>query len=408
MIPVFNAFDFFQDLLVLMVVLLPLVAIVRTGGFRQALFILSGLYLLFLIAPRLALFHLVLWAAVALVQPVVSATGERRGGLWVLFAALAVPIVPLVAWKVWPIAFVVDLNVATNEVIRRLSSWLTVVDLSAPIIGPIGLSFSAFRAADMLVKSNLGLVPRLGPGRVLGYGLFAPTLVVGPIATYDEVSATLDARVPIDRPRLLDGALHLMSGITKLWVLAYPLAWSADVFAAAPHNALWRVWVALVVYGWYFYLNFAGYSDLAVGAGRLLGADLKENFAWPYLQTTPNDFWNSWHISLTRFLRINVFTPLTMSRQGRQRFGIMLTMLLIGLWHGVNTAAIAFGLYHGLTLVGHRWLVGVRPPAEAPPLGLRIIKSVGIFFWFTLSLPLLTLSLGDAAQFYRTLVLGAA
>jgi alginate O-acetyltransferase complex protein AlgI len=403
-IPVFDSFDYFADLLPLLIVLVPAVTLVRANPLRVGLLTVAGSYLLFLIAPRLALFHLVLWALVAGLQQLVATTGERRSGLAFLFASLAITLAPMVAWKVWPIDFVIEFNLVSHRIVSAPSNWLEAVDFNAEVIAPIGLSFAAFRAADLLIKSHLGLVERLPLGRVLAFGLFPPLLVVGPIASYDECAKTLDHRVPLDQRRLVHGASQILTGLFKVFVIAFLLDWSADLFGVFEANSTWRIWVALIAFGWFFYVNFAGYSDIAIGSGRLLGADLRPNFDRPYQQTNPTAFWNSWHISLTRFLRANVYTPLVAGRPHRQLPATMLTMLLIALWHGVTWATVAFGLYHGASLVAHRQLERRRPASQG--LVLRATKSVLVFFWFALSLPLLHLDLGDAADFYARLVPG--
>ncbi len=309
MIPVFDSFDYFASLFPLLLVLVPALLIVRATGARVALITFAGVYLLALIAPRLALFHLVFWLVVAGLQPIVAITGERRSGLTVLGGALAVCLLPVVLWKVWPIEFVIEFNVLTHDAVSWPSTWLEALDFTAPILAPIGLSFGAFRAADLLVRSHLGLIDRLRPGRVLATGLFPPLLVVGPIASYDETEATLADRIPLERQRLLSGASQILTGLFKVFVLAYLLDWSVEIFVFYASNEPWRLWVGLVAFTWFFYVNFAGYSDMAIGAGTLLGADLRPNFDRPYRQTTPAAFWNSWHMSLTRSLRINVYTP---------------------------------------------------------------------------------------------------
>ncbi len=247
-------------------------------------------------------------------------------------------LLPMVLWKVWPIDFVIQFNVLTHDVVAWPSTWLEALDFSAPILAPIGLSFGAFRAADLLVRTNLGLVDRLSAGRVLASGLFPPLLVVGPIASFDETEHTIDHPVSLERERFVSGASQILTGLFKVFVIAYLLDWSIEVFAFYGDNAPWRLWVGLVAFTWFFYVNFAGYSDMAIGAGTLLGADLRPNFDRPYLQTTPAAFWNSWHISLTRFLRINVYTPIVAGHPRRQYFGTTITMLLIALWHGVTWA----------------------------------------------------------------------
>lgn len=402
MIPSYDSFDWFSSLLPLLLVLVPALAFLSNGALRRALLIVSALYLLFLVAPRLALAHLVLWLVVAALQPLVAVTGERRGGTAVLWASLAVVLAPMVAWKIWPVEFVIDLNVWTNAVLRRTSELIEAIDFAAPIVAPIGLSFSSFRAADLLIKSNLGLVDRCSPGRVLAYGLFPPLLVVGPIASYDETAATIERRVPLDRERFVGGCTQMLIGFVQVFVIAYFLSWSASIFTDFEVNESWRIAAALAAFGWYFYSNFAGYSDLAIGSGRLLGADLRPNFDSPYTKTTPAAFWNSWHMSLTRFLRVNVYTPMVGRHPERQYAATILLMLLIGLWHSITWASALFGLYHGVSLVIHRLIERRRPPRRTPLL--RVVKSVLVFVWFTLSLPLLQLDVGEAVDFYAAMI----
>jgi len=405
-IPVFDSFEWFASLLALLVVLVPLTRWVGHGWARRALFALTGAYLLFLIAPRLALFHVAFWLVVAALQPVVAATGERRHGLWVLWGALGVTLVPLVLWKVQPVDFVIDFNVWTHRLVSLPGSWFESLDFTADVIAPIGLSFSPFRAADLLIKANLGLVDRLDPGRVLAYGLFAPLLVVGPIASYDEVAKTVEAPVPLTHERVTDGVSRILVGLFEVFVIAYLLDWSGDVFATYEYNEAWRIVVALAAFTLFFYVNFAGYSDLAIGAGTLLGANLRPNFDRPYLQTDPTAFWNSWHMSLTRFLRTNVFTPIAAGRANRQSFAIAVTMMLIALWHAVSWATVVFGAYHAISLIAHRQLQK-RHTGHAPlnpRSARRVLRSIGVFWWFGLSLPLLQLSLDDAIDFYRAMI----
>lgn len=401
MIPVFDSFDYFAGLLPLLVLLVPAVALLRANRLKVAVLVLAGSYLLFLIAPRLALFHLALWLVVAVLQRVVAATGERRGGLAVLLASLAITLAPMVAWKVWPIRFVIEFNLWGNRAVSAVSTWLEAVDFNAEVIAPIGLSFAAFRAADLLIKSNLGLVDRQPVGRVLAYGLFPPLLVVGPIASYDETAPTLVGDRRLDPERARDGAAQILTGFVKVFVFAFLLDWSADLFGVFAANATWRIWMALIAFGWFFYVNFAGYSDIAIGSARLLGADLRPNFDRPYQQTNPTAFWNSWHMSLTRFLRTNVFTPIAAGRPQRQHLATFVTMMLIALWHGVTWATVVFGVYHAISLIAHR---EVERRRRATTTSLARLKPVLVFLWFTLSLPLLHLDLGDAGDFYLALV----
>lgn len=402
MIPAFDSFDWFSSLLPMLVVLVPALAVARVGGVRRAILVLAALYLLYLVAPRLVLLHLALWLVVVVLQQVVARTGERHYGTLVLWASLIVVLAPMIAWKLWPADFVIRSNVWSNGVLRHTSDLLEAIDFTAPIVAPIGLSFSSFRAADLLIKSNLGLVDRLSPGRVLAYGLFPPLLVVGPIATYDETAKTIEGRVTIDRQRFVRGSAQMLVGLFEVFVVAFVLSWSTAIFVDYPVNPPWRLAIGLVAFAWYFYANFAGYSDLAIGSGALLGADLRPNFDSPYTKTTPAAFWNSWHMSLTRFLRTNVYTPMVGRHPERQYAATIVLMLLIGLWHSITWASAVFGLYHGVSLVVHRVVERRRPPRRTPVL--RVVKSVMVFVWFALSLPLLQLDLHRALDFYAAMI----
>lgn len=401
MIPGYDSFDWFSNLLPLLLLLAPALAFVRIGGVRRALVAGAGLYLLALVAPRLAIVHLALWLVAAALQPIVAATGERRSGPWVLGGSLAAVLAPMVAWKVWPVEFVIRMNEWPNALLRG-SDLAEAIDFTAPIVAAIGLSFSSFRAADLLVKSNLGLIDRLSPGRVLAYGVFPPLLVVGPIASYDEVAAMLERPTRVDAGRVSEGLGQILVGLFKVFVVAYLLGWSGGIFDLFRTNDVWQIWVSLLAFTMFFYVNFAGYSDLAIGASRLMGADLRPNFDAPYLRTNPAGFWNSWHMSLTRFLRANVFTPLVGRHPERQPAATMLTMLLIGLWHSVTWASAAFGIYHGISLVLHRQIERRRPARTGP--ALRVLKPVAVVAWFGLSLPLLQLGFRDALDFYAAMV----
>ncbi len=412
MIPAFDSFDFFARLLALLVILVPVVVLVRRAPARSAVFCLAGLYLLFLVAPRLAVWHALFWLTIAIAQRMVAATGERRSGVWVLAVTIGAAVLPMLLWKVWPIEFTVRFNTWGHTLVSRPGTasgwtWPEALDFTAGVIAPIGVSFATFRAADLLVKSNLGIVDPLPPGRVLAFGLFPSLLVVGPIATYAELAPALapEAGPGLGRARFVDGTSQILTGLVRVFVLAYLLDWSADLFGVFDANAPWRLLVGLIAFTWFFYVNFAGYSDIAIGTATLLGADVRPNFDRPYQQTNPSAFWNSWHISLTRMLRDDVYTPIVARRPHLQYLATTVTMILIALWHGVSWATLVFGVYHAASLVGHRMLQRRRPVAAATGFTVvRVLKSVAVFAWFGLSLPLLHLGLADAADFYRSLV----
>lgn len=403
MSPQFSAFDFFADLFALCLVMVPAFYLLPWAWARRLLLTVGGAYLLFLIAPRLALFYLVFWLIVALMQRVVAWAGERRGGGYLLAVCIVATLAPLVIWKLFSADFVLWFNTFFDTAVWRGSSYLGSIDAMRSIILPLGLSFASFRAVDLLVQAYLGTVEAVRVGDVLFYGFFPPVQIIGPVIEYSEVAARSRSA---QRPRLEDfrsALTQTVVGLVKIFVLAAPLASSADLFVVYRWNSPWRLWVELVLYAWFFYLNFSGYSDLAIAAARLFGFELKPNFSRPYTRPNPQAFWNSWNMSLTRFARRNVFVPLGGMRQRSQYLAIAATMMVIALWHDISIPLVLFGVYHTCGLIGARLLNEVRPAAAEPTVLLQTGKAILLFVFVTLSLPLLTLRLGEIAPFYRAL-----
>jgi D-alanyl-lipoteichoic acid acyltransferase DltB (MBOAT superfamily) len=197
---------------------------------------------------------------------------------------------------------------------------------------------------------------------------------------------------------------QVLVGAIKVFVLAVPLASSADLFRFYRSNSAFTLWFELVLYAWFFYLNFSGYSDMAIGAARLFGFKLKPNFSRPYTRTSPQEFWNSWHMSLTRFAQRNVFVPLGGMRKRTQFVAITATMMVIALWHDISLPLVIFGIYHSCALIGDRMLNNVRPAATDPSVLLRTGKALLLFFFVAASLPLLILRFGDLGHFYGALL----
>lgn len=402
----FNTFDYFAWLLASCVLVGPAYYLLPWGWARRALLTLTGVYLLFLVAPRLAIFYLGFWSTVVVMQWIIAAYGERRYAGVVLGLGIIGLLAPMVIWKLNADGFVVWFNVTFNEVAWDISTYLGEVDAVRDIILPIGLSFAVFRAIDLLVQTSLGTIERLSVARVFFYGFFPPVQIIGPVIEYSEIDAPGRAK-PARLPTAADlGASFslIVTGLAKIFVLAYPLTSASDVFVFYETNSVWALWVELFLFSWFFYLNFAGYSDLSIGIARLFGFRLKPNFNNPYFRTNTQEYWNNWHMSLTRFAQRNVFTPLGGMRQGRQYVAVSATMMVIALWHSLSWALVVFGLYHAAGLVGARLANKRRPAAEDPTLALRIGKNLAMFLFVMLGLPLLTLDIGTVFDFYSALV----
>jgi alginate O-acetyltransferase complex protein AlgI len=402
----FNTFDYFAWLLAACVVVAPLYYLVPWGGARRLLLTLLGVYLVFLIAPRLAIFYLMFWSAVAVLQRFLAWAGERRFAGFALTSSILALLAPMVLWKLLPEDFIIWFNVTFNEIAWDLSSYVGAVDAVRDIVLPIGLSFAVFRAIDLLVQTNLGAIEALSPGRVLFYGFFPPVQIIGPVIEYRELESP-GRPSPPRHPSIDDlGSSFslIVIGLVKVFVLAYPLEQSSDVFVFYETNSALALWGELFLFSWFFYLNFAGYSDLSIGVARLFGFRLKPNFNNPYFRLNTQDYWNNWHMSLTRFAQRNVFTPLGGMRANRQYVAITATIMVIALWHNISWSLVVFGFYHAAALVGARVMNARRPAPADPSLRLRVGKNLAMFVFVMLGLPLLVLEIGDAPAFYSSLV----
>lgn len=411
-----GVFGFFLDLVFLLPLILAVRAVWPTAlAFRIAC-IGAGLYLVYGYAPRFVPFVIGYWLLVWALQRVAEAadrTSSRLASSLLLTATVVVPLAPMLIWKLAPSMFVDATNEAAARVLWAAFPFVGFVDALVAFVVPLGLSFATFRAIDLLLKVHLGFFERLSFDRVLYYGLFPPILALGPIAEYEEVRA--DERPASRAPQPSDlavGTFRIGFGAIKVFLIGQGLeraaawAWGAG---AAPIPSLW---LAVLLYGLFFYANFSGYSDVAIGSARVLGLRLKENFNNPFLKTNPQAFWNAWHMSLTRWAQRYVFLPLGGARPERQYFAIFMTILVIALWHGLEAPMIVFGIYHAAIVVAHRWLEDRRRKAgvKATPdiVWIWAAKCFGVLAYVSLSIPLLILDSEQAISFYGRLFFGLA
>jgi alginate O-acetyltransferase complex protein AlgI len=399
----FDSFQFFANLFVVLAFLVPVYRLVRNVLARRLLLGFTGLYLLFLIAPRLALFYIVFWVLVWVTQQVVAWSAEKRYGTGVFVISMVTVIAPMVTWKLFTQSFVIDFNLWGDGAVLGLNRNIGGIDLSRDIILPLGLSFSTFRGLDLLIKTYLGAFDRLRADEVFFYGFFPPVQLIGPVIQYTEIRDAVAPGKTVLQQDLREGLLLVVSGLFKVFVLSYPLQSSAKMFVYYQSNSTPVLWLELLLFTLYFFFNFAGYSDLAVGASRMLGFDIMRNFDWPYTKTNPQSFWNSWHMSLTHFFQRNVFVPFGGMRANTQYRAIFLTIMAIALWHDISIPLVVFGLYHAAGLIGHRYLKGKRPPRVDEPLSLRIPKVVALVAFFGFSLPLMVIQADQIVPVYSAL-----
>jgi alginate O-acetyltransferase complex protein AlgI len=252
------------------------------------------------------------------------------------------------------------------------------------IILPVGISFYTFHTITYIVDSYRGVIrPTRNLFEFTCYVSLFCQLVAGPIVRFRQIEADLDHIDGDDRRELRDSAWSFFAiGLIKKVLIADTIAALIDPLLAHPRTmSTATAWACALGYTFQLYFDFSGYSDMAVGLGRLFGLRLPQNFASPYKAQNPSDFWRRWHISLSSVLRDYLFIPLGGSRDGELRAhrNVLVTMLLGGLWHGANWTFVVWGGYHGMLLVLHRLSSSAwqRVPALAQIVATFVLAVIG-------------------------------
>jgi alginate O-acetyltransferase complex protein AlgI len=260
------------------------------------------------------------------------------------------------------------------------------IDASVPtlnLILPMGISFYTFQTMSYTIDVYRGEKPERS---LLSFAIFVacfPQLVAGPIMRARNFLPQIKGKQRLTGGDFSLGTFLIFRGLFKKMIVADMLGLYVDeVFRNPAGYAGISCWVSLYAYAFQIYMDFSGYTDVAIGVGRLLGLKLTENFNRPYLAVSPADFWRRWHITLSTWLRDYLYIPLGGSRVGKwlTTRNLFITMALGGLWHGAAWTFVAWGVYHGVLLVIQR-LLGRRDPAavNAQPLPIRILKIAGMF-----------------------------
>lgn len=260
----------------------------------------------------------------------------------------------------------------------------------------LGFSYIAFRLLHTIRDRQSGRLPPLSLSEYMNYAIFFPAFTAGPIDRAERFVRELRSPLTLNDEDWIDAGSRFFVGLFKKFVIADLLGVISisDQLAPLVPSPGW-LWFFLYAYALRIYFDFSGYTDVAIGMGRLLGIRLPENFAAPYLKSNLTQFWNSWHMTLTQWFRSYVFNPLTRRMRSAERpapvwvvilVGQLGTMLLIGLWHGITWNFAAWGLWHGVGLFIHnRWadLARDRMPAWTQARwGHVLVSSLGVFLTF--------------------------
>ena len=224
---------------------------------------------------------------------------------------------------------------------------------------PIGISFFTFQGMSYVLDVAMGKAKvQRNPLKIALYISLFPQLIAGPIVRYSDIEAQIDSR-EIDLDKLASGVQRFAVGLVKKAWIANTLGQVADgVFnPAVPNSSVGLTWLGVICYMFQIYFDFSGYSDMAIGLGRMFGFEFLENFRHPYSAKTMTDFWRRWHISLSSWFRDYVYIPLGGNRRGNQYLHQLTVFLLTGLWHGASWSFVLWGLWHGLWLMAEKPLI---------------------------------------------------
>jgi D-alanyl-lipoteichoic acid acyltransferase DltB (MBOAT superfamily) len=277
----------------------------------------------------------------------------------------------------------------------------------------LGFSYIFFRLVSALRDRAAGRLPAISLREFVTYVVFAPTLIAGPIDRPERFVKDLRAAFTFNLADTTEGARRIATGLFKKFVVADLIAIFAlnEVNAAQTQGVGW-MWLLVYAYALRIFFDFSGYTDIAIGVGRVFGIRLPENFKQPYLKPNMTQFWNSWHMTLAQWFRAYYFNPLTRALRTREWrmtaiifVGQLTTMLLIGLWHGITWNFAIWGLWHGIGLFVHnRWSDFAKTRLAIPPERMRLqqgVNAVGIVLtfnyvalgWIWFALPSVALSL---------------
>ena len=246
------------------------------------------------------------------------------------------------------------------------------------ILLPIGISFYTFQALSYVIDVYRGEV--FATKNIINFGAYIalfPQLIAGPIVKYSDIERQLSSR-SISFTLISSGLRRFICGLSKKVLLANASGELFEFFCDS--NSYLGALLVVFFFGMQIYFDFSGYSDMAVGLGRMLGFEFVENFNYPYISLSISDFWRRWHISLSSFFKEYVYIPLGGSRRSKLRtaLNIVIVWALTGLWHGASYNFLLWGVYFAVLLIVEKLLLK-RFISSAPRFFLRIYSLFFIF-----------------------------
>ena len=268
---------------------------------------------------------------------------------------------------------------------------------------PIGISFYTFQILSYIIdvyRGNVKVQTNL-PNFALYVTMF-PQLIAGPIVQYADVDEQLASR-EVSRTKFGEGSMYFIRGLAKKVLLANTSGMIfTEVSGLAKGNiAVMTAWLGAFAYMFQIYFDFSGYSDMAIGLGKMFGFEFNMNFNYPYVAKSITEFWRRWHISLSSWFRDYVYIPLGGNRVSKSRhiFNLMVVWFLTGLWHGAAWNFVAWGLYYGVILIIEKYVLS--PVLDRLPDVVRHIYSIVLVVigWVLF----FSSSFGQAADYIRVM-----
>ncbi|MBR3627543.1 MAG: MBOAT family protein [Elusimicrobia bacterium] len=228
---------------------------------------------------------------------------------------------------------------------------------------PIGISFYTFQILTYIIDLYRGNVNRQkNVGYLALYIFLFPQLIAGPIVRYADIETSLSA-CKESKDKILEGARRFIIGLAKKVLIANQVGFIVSEIGGMPFSQVGTsmMWLSSIAFTIQLYFDFSGYSDMAIGLGKIFGFNFKENFNLPYISVSISDFWKRWHISMSTFFRDYVYIPMGGSRChfGRWIFNVLIVWMITGLWHGAKWNFVLWGLYYALLLMIEKFIVHI-------------------------------------------------
>jgi len=246
-----------------------------------------------------------------------------------------------------------------------IDSFNAVTGLSVPLLRlalPVGISFYTFQSLSYTIDVYRGNVPaQKNPISFGAYVALFPQLIAGPIVRYIDVARELNERTHSWEDFCL-GLRRFLVGLGKKILVADNFALLMKIFRESEGKSVLFYWLYAVAFMLNIYFDFSGYSDMAIGLGRIFGFKFIENFNYPYLSKSVTEFWRRWHMSLGSWFRDYIYIPMGGNRVSKSRwvFNILTVWMLTGLWHGAAWNFVLWGLLFGILLMVEKWVPGIQ------------------------------------------------